>query len=340
MKPILHRYLPGHFHSPVKLAHRLLKTGDAAAIEAMAFAALGVIASPIDIALQHRERRLLKQASSSPPRPLVLVCGPPRSGTTVVFQTLVSSLPLAYFSNAAAIFPRSPLTATKFFGLAQRSAPQDQSSFYGKTRGLRGTCDVLAIWDNWFGPDRMRPILPIPAAQAAQMQRFFTAADQLFERPLCCKNNSLNLLASAVAECLPHSVFVCLQRDSVKLASSLYRARLEIHGDSARPYGLTAASADSQFTDPSDPAESVIQQVRFYESLAAIQLERVGAERFWITSYEEFCRRPELLVNRVADVAGVAGVAEAHSATTTLRPPQRSEIPVAVRDRFEEAFQS
>lgn len=340
MKPSMQRYVPGHFQSPVKLARRLLKTGDSAAIQAMLFAAVGVIASPMDIALQLRERRLLEKGSLSSPRPLVLVCGPPRSGTTVVFQTLVSSLPLAYFSNAAAIFPRSPLTATKVLGLAQRPAPQDHSSFYGKTRGLRGTCDVLAIWDNWFGPDRMRPTLPIPAALAAQMQRFFTAADELFGRPLCCKNNSLNLLASAVAECLPHAIFVCLQRDPVKLASSLYRARLEIHGDLSRPYGLTAASVDSQFAEPTDPAESIIQQVRFYESLAAKQLEQMGPERFWVTSFETFCKRPDLLLNRVANFIGTADIDAVPSAKMALIPPQRSEIPLAIRDQFQGAFRA
>ena len=71
-----------------------------------------IAAAPADFALSPFERRLT-QSVTVPRHPLILVCGAPRSGTTVVYQTLVNHLPVAYFSNLTALFPRSPLAAQR-----------------------------------------------------------------------------------------------------------------------------------------------------------------------------------------------------------------------------------
>ncbi len=338
MAHFLSRYVPAHFHHPVRLARWLIQTGDRAALQAMAFAALGVVATPLDLALKPFERRLGSKSAARDPHPVILVCGPPRAGTTVVYQALVSSLPVAYLSNVVSMFPRSPLVASKWSGLARADAPHDLHSFYGKTSGLRGTCDALGIWDNWFGEERTRPNSKLSEAQCAAMRQFFTAADEVFGRPLCCKNNSLNVLAHVVAEAVPQAMFVCLTRRSDTLAASLYRARIDIHGELAEPYGLTAASVDQAFIEPSDPVESVIEQVRFFERVAAEQQARLGPERFWQVSYEEFCERPAELIHRVSQ--RLFGSADALRADVPgkLESPKRRELPGEVAERFAAAW--
>ncbi len=328
MAQFLSRYVPAHFRHPVQLARRLVRTGDRAALQAMAFAALGVVTTPLDLALAPVERRL-GASPRSQPHPVILVCGPPRAGTTVVYQALVSSLPVAYLSNVVTMFPRAPLVASKWSGLARADAPHDLHSFYGKTSGLRGTCDALGIWDSWFGDDRTRPNLALSEKQRAAMRQFFTAADEVFRRPLCCKNNSLNVLAHVVAD---------LMRRNEALAASLYRARTDIHGDLSQPYGLTAASVDPTFVEPSDPVESVIEQVRFFERVVADQQARLGSERFWQVSYEEFCQRPGDLIQRVAQRLFGSADAIRIAVPARLEPPKRREIPGEVAARFAAAF--
>jgi hypothetical protein len=332
------RYVPAHFHHPVQLARRLVRTGDRAALQAMAFAALSVVTTPLDLALAPVERRLGARPRNKT-HPVILVCGPPRAGTTVVYQALVSSLPVAYLSNVVTMFPRAPLVASKWSGLARADAPHDLHSYYGKTSGLRGTCDALGIWDNWFGDDRTRPNMAPSEAQRAAMRQFFIAADEVFGRPLCCKNNGLNVLAHLVAESVPQAMFICLTRRSAALAASLYRARSDIHGGLSQAYGLTAASVDPTFVEPSDPVESVIAQVRFFERVAAEQQARLGLERFWRVSYEEFCQRPRELVERAAQrLFGSADVIRAE-VPEELEPPKRREIPSEVKERFAAVFE-
>lgn len=294
-RQLLHRYVPAHFHDPAGLAVRLIRTGNPAAHFAMGAAAAGIAAAPLDLFLAPWENRLVASAASSgrARHPLVLICGAPRTGTTVVYQTLVSHLPVRYFSNLTALFPRSPLVVERLFGRLARPATAKYQSYYGRTAGMAGTNDALYLWDRWLGSDRDRPPGLLTEAQRRSMKRFFDAADHFFNQPLINKNNNLILSAHLVAEALPHARFICLTRRPRDLAQSLYRARCDIHGTPDAPYGPAEAGAV-------DAVESVCRQVTYFDRLVDEQQRRIGAERFRVVPYESFCRDPGALVERVA----------------------------------------
>lgn len=297
VRHLLHRYIPAHFNDPLGLAVRLIRTRHPAALFAMGAAAAGAATAPLDLLLKPLERRTVGDAST-PRHPLILVCGAPRSGTTLVYQTLINHLPVAYFSNLTSLFPRSPLTSLRLFQRFLAAPAARYDSFYGRTPGLAGSNDALYLWDRWLGPDRARPPESLLDEAIADMQQFFAACDGLFNRPLVNKNNNLNVSAHLVAAALPHAHFVCVTREPGQLARSLYRARLDIHGTDATPYGL-AAGVPTDGSD-TDPVRSVCEQAMFFQRVAKMQQARIGADRFSIVRYEEFCRRPRELVEHVA----------------------------------------
>jgi hypothetical protein len=293
----LHQYVPAQFHDPFGLAWRLIRSGDPAAWFAMAAAAGGAAAAPLDVAMGPIERRILGASNDTESRhPLVLVCGAPRSGTTVAYQTLACHLPVAYFSNLTAIFPRSPLAAQRLLGRFLAKPQPGYHSFYGRTAGLAGTNDALSLWDRWLGSDRTVAPESIDVARRRAMRSFFAACDGLFDKPLVNKNNSLNLSAHLVADCLPQARFVCMTRNPRQLARSLYWARYYIHGAADAAYGVAKPQAGGD----GDPVQSVCAQASFYDEVNERQRARLGDERFWLVSYEEFCRDPGALLRRVA----------------------------------------
>jgi hypothetical protein len=207
----------------------------------------------------------------------VLVCGAPRSGTTIVALTLIRYLPVAYFPNLTSLFPRSPLTALALFGGVLPPERRPLENYYGRTAGLGGPNDALYLWDRWLGADRMTVPSRLSPEQVAAMRRFVGATEAFFGRPLVAKNNALDASAHLVAEALPEARFVCVEREPLALAQSLLRARLEIHGTDTVAYGLTAPEARR----------------------AAAGRVRLGDERFQVVRYEEFCGAPALLVREV-----------------------------------------
>ncbi len=250
---------------------------------------------------------------------MVLVCGPSRSGTSVVTAAIIRSLPVGYINNFMALFPRSPLMASRLFGIGPNNNRVGLKTYYGRSRGLGSQNDGLFLWDRWLGQDRTNPEPVLSPNAGREMGRFWAALQEQCSRPIVSKNNSLVAFASSVAEYLPNVRFLCLRREPIYLAQSLLLARSQIHGDPRVPYGLQGSSRDQ------DPVKDVCRQVWFYEKARQGQLESLGADRFWTLSYEEFCREPGALVHSVA--TGVLGL------EANLGDLQRSLPPIPIHNR-------
>ncbi len=294
LRHLLHRVVPNHFDDPLGLASRLVKTRDPAALFAMFNAGLGVVSAPCDWLLSPLEKTAIRQA---PPRqgPLVFVCGGPRTGTTLAAQLLSNHLPVSRFTNFTSLFPRSPILATRFSKRWFRAPKQDQKSFYGRTSRLSGMSDALVLWDRWLGKDRRRPSQSVTPEVAIAMQQFFAAWEAAFKHPLLAKCNNLDAVAHIVAGVLEKSYFVCLTRDPIYMAQSLYYARLMIHGSLEIPYGTATDEAEKN----DDPIASICEQVRYHLGQAQKQENRIGADRFLRIAYEDVCRDSAALVRRV-----------------------------------------
>jgi len=291
------RFIPANFHDLPGLARRLLLEGKPAGRMAIVYSIMGLIMIPFDSVLQIAERKYYDHIGQSQ-LPQLFVCGAPRSGTTVVVQTLIKHLPVFYFNNLTSLFPRSPITANKLFG---RMLPDNQQelpleSFYGRTTRLSCPNDALYIWDRWVGLDRKKiPTAFAPATQV-ELARFFSAIEAYSGKPLVAKNNNLNTYAHLVAPVLPHAYFICLDRDPLYLAQSLFLARKFINGDEHLPYGIQGPVSKKD-----DPMEDICQQALFHQALNKRQQERIGADRFIILPYEDFCSRPAYWVAKVAE---------------------------------------
>jgi hypothetical protein len=331
LRQLAHRAVPSHFEDPVGLTVRLLRSGSREAYFAMLSAALGLAATPVDIALGPFERRRYRRAVP-PAGPLVLVCGPPRSGTTIVAQALIRCLPVTYLNNLTALFPRAPITANRLLGTPLRNHRVGSVSHYGRTAGLSGPNDGLHLWDRWLGPDRTAIREALTAQEVDGMARFFGAWERTIGTPLVAKNNNLNVQAGVVAKALPTALFLCLDRDPLYLAQSLLVARRYIHGQVTASYGIAAPGEASD-----NPIDDVCRQVAFHTDMAEQHRRTIGDDRFWLVSYESFCASPGQLVRRVAKRLGVApeetAVEELRlrpSAARTLDPEEFAQLEHAV----------
>jgi hypothetical protein len=321
---LLGRFVPAHLHNPGGLALRLLRSGDRDARGAMLHAALGLVLTPADLLLARRERRLYA-AAPAPQRAQLFVCGPPRSGTSLVTQVLLAHLPVAYLSNLSALFPRAPIVAEGLLGrLVGRWRPAFHS-YYGRVAALAGPNDGLQLWDRWLGSDRTRVRESLTDAEAEALRRFFGALEQRTGRPFIGKNNNLNLQAAPVGRALPTARFFCLTREPLYLAQALLRARRDIHGADAVPYGLPAPGEAA-----TDPIESVCRQVVHHQRAALAQQALLGADRFRFLSYEAFCADPAATVATVARDLGIPE-SEIRPVTPAIRfsPSNRARLPDA-----------
>ncbi len=328
---VAQRLVPATFHDPIGLTVRLLQSCNPDAYFAMGAVALALVAAPLDRLLEPVEKRRYARARD-PQRPIVLVTGAPRSGTTLLSQVLVAHLPVTYFNNLTALFPRAPIVANRLLRPVLRSRPR-YTSYYGWTRGFATPGSCLHLWDRWMGPDRYRPPTHLDSAAVTAMRRFFGAWEEAAGRPILNKNNPLATCATLIAQALPTAHVIFSVRDPAFTVQSILGAREAIQGTRQRPYGVQdPAYADGH----GEPIEQVCAQVAYHERMRAAQQRELGP-RCTAVSYEAFCRAPhEIVVTVGRDVLGVRVDADRlRRALPPFRHTNRVTVPAAEFRRIE-----
>jgi len=288
-------HVPSVTSNPLKLALKLLFNKNPAARSALVMAASGMALSPVDWFLGKFEKHEFPVGDVESPN-LVLVCGPPRSGTTLVAQYLINRLEVSYINNLTSLFPRAPVTASKLAGSLAKPRTDSYSAYYGRSRRLSGTNDGLHLWDRWIGADRSSTPESLEPDASTTMPGFFKAWQSLYGTPTVNKTNRLLSCIDLLAPELPNAHFVCLERDPVMLAQSLLIARTEIGGDTKQIYGLRHPNICEN-----DPVEDVCRQVEYYQQITNAHKSASYADRILFLNYEQFCANPESVLQNLVD---------------------------------------
>jgi hypothetical protein len=129
------------------------------------------------------------------------------------------------------------------------------------------------------------------------MRSFFSAWEAAFGKSLVNKNNALATCATLVSRALPTAHILHIRREPAFNVRSIIGAREQIQGTREIGYGVE---------DPAWPVgrngylADVCAQVLYHERKMEEQRRELPADRYWIVSYEEFCREPHRIVERVA----------------------------------------
>ncbi len=323
-----------NFKNPVGLLFRMLMSGQRAAYSTLIHEAIRLVSRPLNRLLAGREQRFAQTAVSEVP-PVILVVGAPRSGTTLVYQTLARYLDVTYFSNLTSLFPDAPLAGTKMFRWLPLRQPADFRNFYGQTAGLGGPNDGFSVWNQWLGHDRYVPRTDLTTDEQRSMGRFFRVWCAVFGKPFLNKNNRnagcLNLLSKAI----PQASFVVVRRHPLLVAQSLIHAREQVQGDKSVGWGLHSHSSDMT-ADPLAYVDDVCDQVLQIETELDEQLKHIPQNRIVEFTYEGFCEAPDStlrwIASRISGVRLKEDLVQKElrsfevSATVTLSAPEKERL--------------
>lgn len=290
----------GNFENPFGLVFRMLKSGKRAAWSALFREGLGIAAKPFDMLLQSRDAKQITSAHANS-LPLVLIVGPPRSGTTLVYQALAYCLDVSYPNNLSALFPRSPITTN---GLANRHRP-DFHNFYGQTARMSGPNDAFHIWNRWLGDDRYVTQTDLNDEQSEEMRQFLTAWTTKYGKPFLNKNNRNVGCVDYLAKQLPNTFVVAVLREPACVARSLIHAREVVQGDRKVGWGFQCQEEHSH-EESLGYVQDVCDQVRKNDADLTNRLQKIDSARVIQIHYEAFCEDPSLSIDTI--VARVPGL--------------------------------
>lgn len=308
LKILISNIVPANFNNLIGLARKLIVSKNPAGKAAMLYSLVGLLLIPVDWFFKFFEQRLYSQANK-PDLPQIFVCGPPRSGTTLVAQVLIKYLPVHYFNNLTSIFPNSPIISNKVFRGFIKKNIRDVSfeSLYGRTTEIWSPNDALYLWNRWTDVDRDTIPMHISEDNQDKMQRFFGAVEKFSGKPLVNKNNKLNTYAYQVSKVLDNAYFICLDRNPVYLAQSQLIASKFIHSNERISYGVKFNSTKSSTEGEAiDSVEQVCNQVLRHKDVMLQQESLIEKGRFIIIPYEDFCANPSKWVCKISnDILGI-----------------------------------
>ncbi len=239
-----------------------------------------------------------------PSRPPLFIVGLPRAGTTLIAQTICHCLKVSYLPELANFVPFAPAFAS---WASRKSQPQYRSTFsshYGTSPGLASPAEGVT-WNLWFEKDRFYEHpeeLPEPSRRA--LSGMVGRIERIGQGPFVNKNLRNNNRVRLLAELFPDAMFLIVLRRPIDVATSLLIGRRDLAGGVGSWFSIKPRDYES-FRN-AEPVVQIARQVGGLVRDLADDIAVVGASRFSIVSYEDFCREPRGFLDDLSRFLGPA----------------------------------
>lgn len=241
-----------------------------------------------------------------PPYPVILIAGPPRSGTTLVLQLLIACFDIGYVSNLMARFWKAPyIGALLAQELRRRKAMQapDFTSELGATYGYEGPHEFGFFWQRWFPYNETHQTFPedLKNVDFELFRQELAAMESVFGAPLAFKNPIvINLNMDTIAEVLPNAVFVICHREPLYVAQSILLSREKRYGDKGSWLGVKPK--EYSWLKDLPYSEQIAGQIYYTEKRIKESLSSITLHRHFTIEYETLCKDPMGEMERVREL--------------------------------------
>ena len=276
---------------------------------------------PVNRLLDFAERRLLRPrtAFSHPP---IFILGVPRSGTTLLYQSLIARFDLGYLSNLHCRFYGSPVAVERLVGnrLRQRPGGADFDSVNGRTEGWRGPSECGAFWYRWFPlRPQYRSLTSQELEGLSSLRQVLVALSEERGAPMIYKNLVNSVRLGPLGTLLPEALFIVIRRDPDAAVRSILHSRNRSTADPRAWWSVQPPGFEGWLN--LSPEEQVRRQVAAIEGLIEEARIQFGAERFHEVRYERLCAQPGAETDAVARFTARRGL----ELSTRGKLPERFE---------------
>ncbi len=238
----------------------------------------------------------MRRTGDRPKSPPVFIVGPPRSGTTLLYESLVTRYCFAYFSNLADQFHLAPVAATAFGIFLVRGWRGEFESRYGHIAGWGAPSEAGRIWDRWLpSPRRNRTD---SAKAEKQLQTTIFALSGLFDAPFINKNVMLSMHIGLLSRVFENPVFIRVTRDPVENVRSILRAQEDGIGPFVDGWWSVRPTLAERFQN-ADRLTKACAQVIGIEADIVGDCKRHAFGRLFTVDYQEMCERPRHLLDEL-----------------------------------------
>ena len=182
--------------------------------------------------MQGENLRFLEKFQSMPqPRPIFII-GPPRCGSTLLYQALVHQFKFSYFQNRMKKYKYSICLYTERHIDPLKIYKSDFWNRQGNTRYSNGPHEGGFFWRRFY-PRNIHDYIgehsfsPIQVFEIINTIKFL---ENYFHAPFLSKNLEMGIRLKSIQQLFPGAVFIVMKRDPRSIASSLVSSRIAVNG--------------------------------------------------------------------------------------------------------------
>ncbi len=239
------------------------------------------------------EKMVLNKADKAT-SPLVFIIGPPRSGTTLIYEFLIRRYNFSYISNLAHRFYITPVVITllgKNLIKTWRHKPKKNfSSIYGRIDGWGAPNEGGWIWNRWFPEsyyldESYLERIPVPV-----IQKTIYGLCKVMKGAFINKNVMHSVHMRLLDKIFPNCLFIHIHREIKSNMRSIIRAHTQVATDEYEWFSVKPKEWDL-FKNENIIMRSAAQIYFIHKNIEA-DAEIIGRGRVLSISYEKFCQDP------------------------------------------------
>ncbi len=228
--------------------------------------------------------------------PPTFIVGPPRSGTTVLYQLLCKHLQFGYINNFVANWPKAPLTASIFYKkFYQKSHDIELVSNYGISPNTFGPNEFGRFWYRWF--DKNNKLISTQKQFLNKLKIEISGLTNIHQRPLLFKNVMHSMRILDLYKIFNNSTFIVLKRNKIDIAQSILKAKIDLYKN--KNHSFSVISSKEQL-DPNLPYwKKIPSQINGVYSNIEEAKNLIGRNNFIFVDYKELCLNTEKVLKDI-----------------------------------------
>jgi hypothetical protein len=214
------------------------------------------------------ENKYIKKYTNEPLKHQpVFIIGAPRTGSTILYQTITNQLDVLYVDNLTCRFNKN-----FFFGfwlsnkLFKQKAHNCFKSNHGNTSkcGLHAPSECGEFWYRWLPTDRhFIDYEDINDDMVEQVRKEITTVINYFDKPLVFKNLNAGQRLRLLQKCFPDAKFIFSKRDTIFTAQSILKAKRKLNLEDDKYWGIL--SKNFKELEKLNYSEQIVKQIFYIE---------------------------------------------------------------------------
>lgn len=235
----------------------------------------------------------------------VFILGPPRCGSTLIYQAMTHYFKLCYFSNEMMHFPYDfPCRiAQRKIGLTNSS---NFTNYYGRTSGKNAPHEGFPFWRRFYPRkthDYIQDCNFLSDNYQIEIKHTIQYMEQIFEAPFITKTIENSLRLRSLRAIFPDAVFILVVRKPEFIIQSILTGRKTLYKNINHWMG--ARPANYEVLRRQKVIDQVMGQVHaIYKTIATDTTDLTPH----IIHYEDFCRHPEVSLKKAEAFFKYSGI--------------------------------